>query len=98
MRLARSLKTTGFSLCNCHMGSLNVGMGGREKGVAELSLVFLLILRFFRGLCRLQVRGGCECGTLTMLAVIVESVFSLRAVRESWTARASHVSRCVLPL
>ncbi|ERH30140.1 hypothetical protein HMPREF3214_01200 [Alloscardovia omnicolens] len=39
------------------------------------------------------MRGGCECGTLTMLAVIVKSVFSLRAVRESWTARASHVSR-----
>ncbi|ERH31994.1 hypothetical protein HMPREF3214_00538 [Alloscardovia omnicolens] len=39
------------------------------------------------------MRDCCECGTLTMLAVIVESVFSLRAVRESWTARASHVSR-----
>ena len=31
MRLARSLKTTGFSLCNCHMGSLNVGMGGERR-------------------------------------------------------------------
>ena len=54
------------------------------------------IYRFFGflvGLCRLQVRDCCECGTLTMLAVIVESVFSFRAVRESWTARASHVSR-----
>ena len=39
------------------------------------------------------MRGGCECGTLTMLAVIVKNVFSLRAVRESRTARASHVSR-----
>ena len=67
-------------------------------GHASFNFSTLLVLRFFRGLCRLQVRGGCECGTLTMLAVIVESVFSLRAIRESWTARASHVSRCVLPL
>ena len=35
---------------------------------------------FYRG------RVGCRCGTLTMLAVIVESVFGLRAMRESWTA------------
>ncbi|ERH32032.1 hypothetical protein HMPREF9244_00035 [Alloscardovia omnicolens F0580] len=41
----------------------------------------------------MQVSESCERTTLTMLAVIVESVFSLRAVRESWTARASHVSR-----
>ena len=55
MRLARSLQTTGFSLCNCHMGSLNVGMGGREKGVAELSLVFCWFFGFYRG-CE-----GCRC-------------------------------------
>ena len=32
------------------------------------------------------MRGSCERTTLTMLAVIVESVFGLRAMRESWTA------------
>ena len=62
-------------------------------GHASFNFSTLLVLRFFRGLCRLQVSESCERTTLTMLAVIVESVFSLRAIRESWTARASHVSR-----